>query len=65
MPPELQQLLAKHKQAKANFESMSPGRQREYAEYIAAAKRDDTKQRRLKKILPMLAAGEGLNDQYR
>ena len=39
--------------------------QREYAEYVSAAKRDDTKQKRIDKILPMIASGAGLNDKYR
>ena len=39
--------------------------QREYADYVAAAKRDETKQRRIDKILPMIAKGVGLNDKYR
>jgi uncharacterized protein YdeI (YjbR/CyaY-like superfamily) len=39
--------------------------QREYADYIASAKRADTRQRRIEKILPMIVAGVGLNDKYR
>lgn len=38
---------------------------KEYANYIAEAKRDETKQTRITKILPMITAGEGLNDKYR
>ncbi len=41
------------------------GLQREYAEYIVDAKRDDTKLRRIEKILPMLRNGVGLHDKYR
>jgi uncharacterized protein YdeI (YjbR/CyaY-like superfamily) len=44
---------------------MTPGKQREYAEYIAEAKQAATKERRLEKILPMIAAGGGLNDKYK
>jgi uncharacterized protein YdeI (YjbR/CyaY-like superfamily) len=39
--------------------------QRDYAEYVAAAKREETKQRRIEKILPMIVTGSGMNDKYR
>lgn len=42
-----------------------PGRQREYSEHILSPKRDDTRQRRIAKVLPMIVAGIGLNDRYR
>ena len=35
------------------------------AENIASAKRDATKQKRIEKVLPMIAAGAGLHDKYR
>jgi uncharacterized protein YdeI (YjbR/CyaY-like superfamily) len=44
---------------------MRLGLQREYADYIAEAKRDDTKLRRIEKILPMIGKGAGLHDKYR
>ena len=65
IPSELKVALGKNKKAKANFAAMTPGCRREYADYIAAAKRDETKERRLKKILPMILAAKGLNDKYR
>ncbi len=65
VPAELKAALAKNRKAGAKFDKMSKSCRREYAEYIAEAKRDDTKQRRLKKILPMIASGGGLNDKYR
>lgn len=65
IPPELKQALTKDKQAKASFDKMSKSRRREYAEYVTEAKREDTKARRLKKILPMIRAAQGLNDKYR
>ncbi len=46
-------------------EAITPGKQREYAEHVASAKRDDTKQKRIDKILPMITAGVGLHDKYR
>ena len=44
---------------------MTKGKQREYAEYIADAKREETKSKRLEKIIPMILANQGLNDKYR
>lgn len=65
VPTELSEALDKNKKAKSAFAKLTPGRQREYSEYIEQAKRQDTKQRRISKILPMIADGIGLNDQYR
>ncbi len=65
VPAELQQAMRRYKGASAAFGLMRKGLQREYADYIAAAKRDETKQRRIDKILPMIAKGVGLNDKYR
>jgi uncharacterized protein YdeI (YjbR/CyaY-like superfamily) len=65
LPPALKSALGKSKVAKTQFAKLTPGRQREYAEYIASAKRDDTKTSRLKKIMPMIRKGVGLNDKYR
>ena len=62
---ELQAALAKHKTTLAAFEGLTPGRQREYSEYILDAKRDATKSRRIEKIIPIIVAGGGLNDRYR
>ena len=41
------------------------GVQRDYADYIADAKRDETKQKRLQKNLQLISEGVGLNDKYR
>ena len=65
LPPELKAALGKSKVAQKQFANLTPGRQREYADYIASAKRDDTKSSRLKKIMPMIRKGIGLNDKYR
>ena len=65
MPLELEVALRKSKALKKKFDNLTPGRQREYAEYINSAKRADTKQRRIGKIMPMIREGIGLNDKYR
>lgn len=65
IPPELNEALARDKDAKAKFTAMSQSCRREYADYISEAKQDATKERRLAKILPMIKAGGGLHDKYK
>jgi len=47
------------------FKALTPGKQKEYAEYIATAKREATKVSRLAKIKPMVKQGVGLHDKYK
>ena len=63
--PLLEAALRKNRQASKAFEQMSPSCRREYANYINEAKKEETKIRRLAKIIPMIASGGGLNDRYR
>jgi uncharacterized protein YdeI (YjbR/CyaY-like superfamily) len=65
IPTELKAALARDRAAKAAFDKLTIGRQREFTEYVASAKLANTKQRRIEKILPMLKHGIGLNDKYR
>ena len=65
VPPELEQGLARTRGARAAFRSLTPGRQREYARYVAEAKRETTRVSRVEKVLPMILEGTGLNDRYR
>jgi len=65
VPPELKKAIGKTKIAQKKFAELTPGKQREYAEYIATAKREDTKKKRLQKVLPMIKSGKGLHDKYR
>ncbi|WP_298220748.1 DUF1801 domain-containing protein [Flavobacterium sp.] len=50
---------------KKSFEKLTPGKQREYLEYIDTAKREETKITRMEKIKPMILSGIGLNDKYK
>jgi uncharacterized protein YdeI (YjbR/CyaY-like superfamily) len=65
VPPELKKALHANKKADEKFKCLRLGLQREYADYISEAKRDDTKLRRIEKILPMIGKGAGLHDKYR
>ena len=61
----LHQRLAGDKKAELAFKALTPGRRREYADYVSEAKRAATRTKRIEKILPMIAAGTGLNDKYK
>lgn len=65
VPPELHGALKADKKAARAFGDLTPGRQRDYAEYIASAKREQTKLKRLQKIMPMIRQGVGLDSLYR
>ena len=57
--------LQKDKTMKTAFEKFTPGKQKEFWEYMATAKQEKTKMARLEKIRPMILDGIGLNDKYR
>lgn len=65
IPPALIAFLDRDDLMKNTFENLTPGRQKEYAEYIQSAKKEKTKSDRLKKITPLIKAGKGLNDKYK
>ena len=65
VPEELAQALSENEKAAANFAAWGRGKRREYAAYIADARRQATRVKRLEKIIPMIAAGRGLHDKYR
>jgi uncharacterized protein YdeI (YjbR/CyaY-like superfamily) len=64
IPEELAVQLSRRSKLNARFNTLSKAKQREYAEYIGEAKRQETKRKRLAKITPMILAGIGLNDKY-
>lgn len=64
IPDLLEKAFSEDAELRAHFNELTPGRQREYAEYITTAKQDATKHRRLRKIIPMVKSGIGLNDKY-
>ncbi len=65
IPPFLKSALDVDNAFKTAFEKLTRGKQREYAAYIADAKREATKQSRIEKIVPMVLDGIGLNDKYK
>lgn len=65
LPDELKEALASDSELSEIFEALSLTYKREFADYITEAKREETKQKRLQKIIPMIKNGIGLNDKYR
>jgi uncharacterized protein YdeI (YjbR/CyaY-like superfamily) len=65
IPKELKDTFKSNAPLRDAFNSLTPYKQREYAEYIDTAKRAETKQTRLEKITPMVLKGIGLNDKYK
>ena len=65
MPDLLAGALENDAELNTSFGKLSPGKQREYMEYIAEPKKEATKEKRLEKIIPMIRSGQGLNDRYR
>lgn len=65
IPPELQDAFQENKELENAFNQLTPGCKREYADYVAEAKKEETRIRRVQKILPMILQKKGLNDQYR
>ena len=64
IPAELARALARNKKAAAAFEKFPPSHKREYARWIAEAKGDDTRQRRVKSAIEWIAAGKSRNWKY-
>lgn len=65
MPLELKAALEENQALENSFKAFIPFKQKEFAEYIADAKREATRHSRMQKIIPMILRGEGLNDKYR
>jgi uncharacterized protein YdeI (YjbR/CyaY-like superfamily) len=64
VPPELAAALARHEGAKASFDAFSPSHRREYCAWIAEAKRDETKAKRVEQAIAMLTEGKARHWKY-
>lgn len=65
IPEELALKLSENNELGEIFESLSSGKKKEFSEYIREAKREETKIKRLEKIIPMILNNIGLNDKYK
>jgi len=62
IPEEFQKKLDKVRGLKTAFHALTPGRQRGYLLYFAAAKQSKTREARIEKCIPPILDGKGLND---
>ncbi len=65
VPSELQAALDSDSSLASAFDGLGLTKKRDYCEYIEVAKRAETRQQRLEKIIPMIREGRGMNDRYR
>lgn len=65
LPNELKEYLKSDSALNDSFQLLTPGRQKDYANYISEAKREQTKTDRLLKITPLIKEGKGLYDKYK
>ena len=64
VPEALTAALAKNRKARATFDAFSPSHKREYAEWIADAKGEDTRKRRIDTAIEWMAEGKPRNWKY-
>jgi uncharacterized protein YdeI (YjbR/CyaY-like superfamily) len=64
MPPEFARALAANKKAKAVFDDFAPSCKREYLEWIADAKKDDTRARRIEQAIDWIGDGKKRHWKY-
>ena len=64
VPADLKAALAKNAKARRTFENFSYSHKKEYVDWITDAKRDETRQRRLKTAMQWLAKGKVQNWRY-
>ena len=62
IPDEFQTKLTENSALKTAFEALTPGRQRAYVLFFAAAKLSKTRESRIEKSTPQILAGKGLDD---
>lgn len=60
MPQEFESRLTEDKQAAEAFAALPPSHRRQYIDWIASAKREDTRARRIAQALKMLVADRQL-----
>ena len=60
VPPEFAKALARNKKAKGNFDKLAPTYRKHYIGWIAVAKRQETKKRRIDESIALLEQGKKL-----
>ena len=64
MHPDFAAALNLAREAKAHFEAFAPSAQREYLEWVAEAKRDETRAKRIATAVEWLSEGKTRNWKY-
>jgi uncharacterized protein YdeI (YjbR/CyaY-like superfamily) len=64
MPEALLQALKTNKAAAAKFQQLSPSCRREYVDWIAEAKREETRSKRVATAIEWIAEGKSRNWKY-
>ena len=64
VPPSSKAALKQHKAAAKKFAALTPGCRREYCNWIAEAKREETRFKRAATAVPWIAEGKNLNWKY-
>ncbi|HMB56525.1 MAG TPA: YdeI/OmpD-associated family protein [Arenimonas sp.] len=64
VPEDLLAALKKNRKAQATFDAFSPSNRREYTDWLAEAKRPETRERRLAQTIEWLAEGKVRNWKY-
>ena len=62
VPEEFQKKLDKNRALKEAFDALTPGRQRAYIFHFSQPKQSKTREARVKKYIPQILDGKGLND---
>jgi uncharacterized protein YdeI (YjbR/CyaY-like superfamily) len=62
--PDLERALDRNRKAKATFDAFPPSHRREYLEWVAEAKKDDTRARRVEQAVKWMAEGKPRNWKY-
>ncbi len=65
LPADLAALLKQHPVAKVAWDRLPPGQRREYLEWIAEAKREETRQKRLATTVEWVGEGKSLHWKYK
>jgi len=60
LPSYIREALRRHATARRHFEALTPAQRRRYFAWIESAKREETKRRRLKEAIRLLASGKVL-----
>ena len=64
VPDYFSAALRKNKQAQATFESFTPGKRKDYVEWVTSAKREETRAERLATAVEWIAEGKSRNWKY-